>query len=1196
MNRVPLRACTVILFAALLVPVSVPPVIAAPDDLDPTFGGDGLVNTNFSGSREQINALITQSDGKTVAVGSVPDQSDSGFLLARYGSDGTLDQSFGGGDGLVSTEYGQDPNDPRGVVNTPLSRSMAGAIQSDGKIVVAGTGYEYWSCGGHACGFSTPGFALARYGSDGGLDPTFGSDGIVAYPVSRVSGGAVANALAIQPDGKIIAAGTSSGEFTLVRFHSNGTLDNSFGEDGKVYTPFADFNTELNALALQPDGRIVAAGRANAGDGGQFALARYETNGDLDATFGGTGVVTGAFEGGRANALAIYDGKIVAVGASANGFEPGFGLARYAADGSLDPTFGGGDGRVVTTFEGQGDVAHALKIHIDGKIVAAGVVHSIQGSYQVDNFGIARYEPDGDLDPTFGGGDGLVTTDFGLGPHEDVFGSDEARALRIYSDGRILAAGRASVGLVSSSVDFGLARYEPDGDLDPTFAGQGLVTTNFQGSSESANDMAIQPDGKIVAAGRTRLVVGGEDAAIARYEPDGDLDPTFGGDGVVTTDLDRRDHDQEGDERYDSADAVAIQTDGKIVVAGAGGERDQHDLVLARYESNGDLDLTFGGGDGRVIEDSEASGAPDLAIQPDGKIVVTVESIGTVRSAVARYEPDGDRDPTFGGGDGLTTIEQVVLVDALAIQPDGKIVVAGTSPDPEDFAVVRYGTDGEIDPTFGGGDGRVTTDFGGFGGSDRARALAIQPDGKLVVAGSSLIPDPSGPYAHDEFALARYERDGDLDPTFAGGDGILTADIPFFPSRGLAIQPGNRIVVAGRVIEGLNRDFALLRYQPNGDLDPEFGGDGIVTLEFDEFEGGSARAEAVGFQSDGAIVVVGTAAVRLGESFSDDFALARFEPDPGTAPAANADAFSTAEDTTLSVAAPGVLANDSDADNDPLTAVLQRGPTNATSFTLNGDGSFTYTPAANFSGTDSFTYKANDGGLDSDAATVTMHVTPVNDPPTVAVTGGRCQSDTSASATLMLTVGDVDSPPGSLTLTAASSNTALIPNANLVLGGSGADRTLSLSGVPRRTGTATITVTVSDGLASTALNIGVQIDGAQNTTLNGAASSDVLFGLEGKNMLNGLGGADLLCGGNAADTLNGGEGNDVLLGGRGNDILAGGEGNDILLGEGGNDSMAGQGGNDSLSGGTGADSFSGGPGTDTNTDFKPSQGDTQDGS
>jgi VCBS repeat-containing protein len=285
------------------------------------------------------------------------------------------------------------------------------------------------------------------------------------------------------------------------------------------------------------------------------------------------------------------------------------------------------------------------------------------------------------------------------------------------------------------------------------------------------------------------------------------------------------------------------------------------------------------------------------------------------------------------------------------------------------------------------------------------------------------------------------------------------------------------------------------------------------------------------------------------------------------APVAAADAYTTAEDTPLTVAAPGVLGNDSDPDHNPVSAVLVSGPSHG-GLTLNAEGSFTYLPAANFSGGDSFTYRASDGTLASEPATVTLTVTAVNDPPTVAVTaGGTCGRD-DHSGTINLTVADVDSPAAELTLSAASSNPMLVPTGNLVFAGNGAARTMTVSAVDGRSGTATLTVTVSDGQASGGVEVTVTVGGGGKDTLTGGS------------------GADLLLAQSNNDTLTGGDGNDLLCGDSGSDSLSGGPGDD---------SLGGGSGSDRLTGGSGADRFSGGSGTDTATDFNATEGDTSDG-
>jgi large repetitive protein len=289
------------------------------------------------------------------------------------------------------------------------------------------------------------------------------------------------------------------------------------------------------------------------------------------------------------------------------------------------------------------------------------------------------------------------------------------------------------------------------------------------------------------------------------------------------------------------------------------------------------------------------------------------------------------------------------------------------------------------------------------------------------------------------------------------------------------------------------------------------------------------------------------------------------------APSAADDSNSIDEDTPLTVAAPGVLDNDSDPDGDTLMAVLVSGPAHGT-LAPNADGSFDYTPAANFNGSDSFTYRASDGSLESNIAKVSITVTPVNDAPLARVVSGGTCSAAAAAATLKLSVTDPDTGANP-TLSATSSNPTI---ATAAIVGSSANPTVTITG--RKAGTATVTIKADDGaggITSEAVTVWVGSNGAE--TITGDAGSDLLFGVNGRDTLSGAGGADYICSGNGHGTAAGGDGDDTIHGQNGDDVLRGEAGNDVLTGD------------------RGADRFSGGPGTDTATDLTPSQGDTQDG-
>lgn len=379
----------------------------------------------------------------------------------------------------------------------------------------------------------------------------------------------------------------------------------------------------------------------------------------------------------------------------------------------------------------------------------------------------------------------------------------------------------------------------------------------------------------------------------------GSLDTTFNPSGslpgTVTTDI---------GSGNDTARGVVIQPDGKIVTVGFTNDPSSK-FAVARYNSDGSLDTTFGVA-GKVITAINALAfGNDVALQPDGKIVVTGNTFvgATSNIAVARYNVDGTLDTSFNGTGTVTTpIGSFAQGDGVAIQPDGKIVVGGAG-NGNQFSVVRYNTDGSLDLSFGGsGTGIRTTPIGT---SADGNAIVLQPDGKIIVAGSALVG------AVQSFALARYNNDGTIDSSFGVGGSMTTAigvafsvglqsdgkiilvgqgkiaryttngflDSSFGTSgivtqtptsNSVVVQPDDKIVVVG----GNSNGFVVIRYTPNGSLDGSFGVGGVtITLI-----GPGFGAAAVALQTDRKIVVVGQAVV----SGFNRFAVARYNGDPTT--------------------------------------------------------------------------------------------------------------------------------------------------------------------------------------------------------------------------------------------------------------------------------------------------------------------------
>jgi len=422
--------------ALALILANAPAALTAPGDLDPTFGGDGIVRTDLTPAEDDGFAVTIQPDGKIVVAGEMGiGGPNPRFAIVRYDTDGSLDPTFGGGDGNVSIDFTPRDDFPYAV-----------RIQADGKIVVAG-----------AAGYNRPNskFALARLTPDGSLDPTFGGDGTVTTDLTPSYDWA--NGMALQPDGKIVlvgsvSAGSDNGKIGVLRYRSDGSLDPSFDGDGIVLAdPTPTYDDGL-AVGVEADGQIIVAGAAGvARPNGRFVALAYEPDGSLDATFGGDGMVFTDLtpKADVPFGLAIQDdGKIVVAGnAAAGSADQKFALVRYERDGSLDPGLQG-DGTVITNFTRYDDGAYSVAIDPDGRIVAAGLAGD---GGPAPRLAAVRYLADGALDPTFGS-DGKVSAD--LTPH-----FDSAWGVAVQADGSVVCTGVSGAG--GSHASFAVLRYQP---------------------------------------------------------------------------------------------------------------------------------------------------------------------------------------------------------------------------------------------------------------------------------------------------------------------------------------------------------------------------------------------------------------------------------------------------------------------------------------------------------------------------------------------------------------------------------------------------------------------------------------------------------------------------------------------------------------------------------------------------------------
>jgi uncharacterized delta-60 repeat protein len=416
--------------------------------------------------------------------------------------------------------------------------------------------------------------ALGLALTDGALDTSFDSDGKVTTPIGTGDDGG--RAMALQADGKIVVGGyTDAGvsthwDFALVRYNTDGSLDNTFGVNGKVVTPMGAGDDAIAAILIQSDGKIVAAGDADTTSLGSgvfvIALARYDDTGALDATFGTGGKVFTAIGtvNDRGDAAALQsDGKIVVAGRYTNGPSDesayrDIAVIRYGTSGTLDAGFGSG-GIVTTQIGSDADEANAVIIQPDGKILVSGFTNN--GSN--DDIALIRYNDDGTLDSGFGTG-GIVTTAIGSGEEGGL-------QIRMQTDDKIVMAAYSDVG--GGDLDWAVLRYGSTGSLDGTFGTSGITVTSFGTGFDAPLQCLISSDGKILLAGWGSN--GSDlDFALARYTSSGALDATFGSGGKLVTPIGPGD---------DFGFGMAMQSDGKIVLAGESNNGTNADFAVVRY-------------------------------------------------------------------------------------------------------------------------------------------------------------------------------------------------------------------------------------------------------------------------------------------------------------------------------------------------------------------------------------------------------------------------------------------------------------------------------------------------------------------------------------------------------------------------------------------------------------------------------------
>jgi len=652
--------------------------------------------------------------------------------------------------------------------------------------------------------------------SAGQLDASFGTEGTT---FGQLFPGGYSNCEAFQPDGKIIVAGAtrqSGGAFALARFNANGLLDRTFGDGGRVTDDSA--GTMIQAVALQPDGRIVVAGMSGGITGPDvFTTARYLPNGTRDATFGADGVATLQFFGDSsdANAIAIQaDGDIV-VGGEAHDLNGGgrtnFALARFTSSGVPDKTFG--TGGAVTNFPGRyGGIINSVLLQPDGRIIAGG-----EDATEPNGLILERYNPDGTLDGSFGTG-GTIISSLGAPAPGPAYSFGAA----------LLANGQILVPVITAANLLGVARFDTSGSIDTMFGNGGIALMSGQNAQTDFGGPAtvlVQHDGRIIESAQGGTGIGAFFSgafAVARFTSNGNVDSSFGTDGLAETPL----------AASSLAYAALLQPDGKIVVAGVSivglntGADQSTDFALARFMPNGQLDDTFGFHGAAQQPNGFTGDINAVAVQADGKILTAGSELAPDPSkwtdaAIARYNPDGSLDTSFGvDGRFFIRVGSDAVFNSLLIEPDGKILAGGSGmvgKTPE-FLLARLNADGTYDHSFDG-TGVAQLGFAGFQ-SQSIAAMAFGTGGKIIVGGTAT--DAAGA---DAFSVARYLPDGRLDPTFAYGGRIAGHPLGM-PSEefALAATTDGGVILAGSI----GGQAGMVRLDDRGKYNAAFGNGGVL--------------------------------------------------------------------------------------------------------------------------------------------------------------------------------------------------------------------------------------------------------------------------------------------------------------------------------------------------------------------------------
>jgi uncharacterized delta-60 repeat protein len=754
--------------------------------LDPTFGVAGTVRLEISGQQGFAYSVAVQADQKIVAAGSYYDGVSQQPLVARFNTDGTLDNTFNvTGYNIVTL--------PAGVSGPAYSV----AVQPDAKIAVGGN---------VGLPSAVTNILAMRFLPNGALDPAFGTAGIALFDATPANAspvaipGPAARLLGIQTIAGVhymIATATVDASPNLlgfvVRIAPDGTKDATFGTSGVTMLDFLGTGGEPFSLFVDPvTQQIVVTGYVIDGVSNKYKLvvARLTSGGTLDPTFNGFAPGLAAFSlpgldvAGGGAIVDPADGGIYAIGNTGVGDAPL--VVRFTAGGALDTNFNGTGPGYALVGPGLPGIARDAVMTGPGKIFVTGTIVPTAGS--TGDVLAAQLLANGALDPAFGTG-GIA-----LGDVSNYGSSFSSIARR--TDGKLIAAGFA----VDGTGKFlpAIARFNADGSPDTTFGPLGRRSYDFGPRSYYVSNVFAAAGNQIVVTGLAENGVGpsNRDYFAMRFNGDGTPDATFGAGGLVTVDI--------GVNTIDESRGGALAPSGKIVITGSFGDgvTQGSKVAVVRLNTDGSLDTSFNGTGKVIFEVTPLSPhfAAAAVVLADESVVVGGEVYAAgPRHYVAKITNAGVLDATFGTGgiySGFLVESAAESFNNILVQADGKIVAAGMSSQegPTQPLLVRLLANGTLDNSYG---------TGGIANSAQSAssavfAAALQADGKIVTVGQE-----DGAVNDEDVSLRRFNTDGNPDASFGTG-GVRVVNLGTTGDRAQAalIQPDTTLVVAGEITPG----------------------------------------------------------------------------------------------------------------------------------------------------------------------------------------------------------------------------------------------------------------------------------------------------------------------------------------------------------------------------------------------------------